>query len=58
VLFIQGRFVAGIPHPLEPYRLMKMMVVIAFTAFALTNLMFLLLARVDDPMPPVSHRCC
>ena len=51
-LMVVGSLLAGIPHPLEPVRLLKMTLVITLTALALVSLMFMLLARVDDVMVP------
>ncbi len=51
-LMIIGSFIAGIPHPLDPLRLMRMLVVVTVTAFALISLMFLLMVRVTDPLLP------
>ncbi|HEY1912600.1 MAG TPA: ABC transporter permease, partial [Vicinamibacterales bacterium] len=51
-LTIIGSFIAGIPHPLDPFRLMRMLVVVTVTAFALISLMFLLMVRVTDPLLP------
>ena len=47
-----GSFIAGIPHPLEPLRLLRLFVVIVVTAFALISLMFLIMVRVTDPLMP------
>jgi ABC-2 type transport system permease protein len=44
--------VAGIPHPLEPLRLFRLLVVVVVTAFALISLMFLIMVRVTDPLMP------
>jgi len=52
VLTAVGMVVAGIPDPLAPLRLAKVTLVIALTALALVSLMFMLLARVSDPMIP------
>jgi ABC-2 type transport system permease protein len=51
-LMIIGSFIAGIPNPLDPMRLLRMFVVITVTAFALISLMFLLMVRVTDPLLP------
>src|SRR6185503_14341162 len=47
-----GSIIAGIPHPLEPFRLLRLFVVVVVTAFALISLMFLLMVRVTDPLLP------
>ena len=52
VLMTVGSLIAGIPNPFEPLRLMKLLLVIVVTAFALISLMFLLMVRVTDPLVP------
>jgi ABC-2 type transport system permease protein len=52
VLMVVGSFIAGIPNPLDPLRLMRLFVVVVVTAFALISLMFLLMVRVTDPLLP------
>jgi len=52
VLLVVGSFIAGIPNPLAPLRLLKVMTVILVTAFALISFMFLLMVRVTDPLVP------
>ena len=47
-----GSIIAGIPSPLEPLRLFRLLVVVVVTAFALISLMFLLMVRVTDPLLP------
>ena len=47
-----GAVVAGIPNPLEPVRLLKLMLVIVLTSLALISMMFLLMVRVNDPLVP------
>jgi ABC-2 type transport system permease protein len=51
-LMIIGSFIAGIPNPLDPFRLFRLFVVVVVTAFALISLMFLLMVRVTDPLLP------
>jgi ABC-2 type transport system permease protein len=51
-LLVIGAFIAGIPHPLEPVRLLRLFLVVVVTAFALISLMFLLMVRVSDPLLP------
>src|SRR6188508_639791 len=46
---IIGSLIAGVPSPLDPLRLLRMLVVIVVTAFALISMMFLLMVRVSDP---------
>ena len=52
VLMLVGSLIAGIPDPLAPLRLFKLLVVITVTALALVSLMFLLMVRVNDPLVP------
>ena len=52
VLTTLGSMVAGIPHPLDPLRLLKLLLVIVTTALALISMMFLLMVRVSDPLVP------
>jgi ABC-2 type transport system permease protein len=51
-LLIIGSFIAGIPNPLDPMRLVRLFTVVVVTAFALISLMFLLMVRVTDPLLP------
>ena len=51
-LVLIGSIIAGIPSPLEPLRLFRLLVVVVVTAFALISLMFLLMVRVTDPLLP------
>jgi ABC-2 type transport system permease protein len=51
-LIVIGSFIAGIPHPLDPMRLVRLFLVVVVTAFALISLMFLLMVRVTDPLLP------
>jgi ABC-2 type transport system permease protein len=52
VLMVVGSLVAGIPDPFAPLRLLKLLLVITVTAFALVSMMFLLMVRVSDPLVP------
>jgi len=52
VLTFLGSIIAGIPNPLEPARLVKLLLVIVLTALALISMMFLLMVRVNDPLVP------
>src|SRR5215468_498349 len=52
VLVICGSLIAGIPDPLNPLRLARMLLLVVTTALALISLMFLLMVRVDDPLIP------
>ena len=51
-LILVGSVIAGVPHPFEPLRLLRLFVVVVVTAFALISLMFLLMVRVSDPLLP------
>ena len=52
VLVIAGSLIAGIPDPLNPLRLARMMLLVVTTALALISMMFLLMVRVSDPLIP------
>src|SRR5262249_59845592 len=52
VLMVVGSFIAGIPDPLAPLRLVRLFVVTVVTAFALISMMFLMMVRVSDPLLP------
>jgi ABC-2 type transport system permease protein len=52
VLMTIGSLLAGVPSPFAPLRLLRLLVVIIVTAFALISLMFLLMVRVSDPLVP------
>jgi ABC-2 type transport system permease protein len=52
VLVIAGSFIAGIPHPLDPFRLARMFLMVVATSLALISMMFLLMVRVSDPLIP------
>ncbi len=52
VLTTLGSIIAGIPNPLDPLRLAKLVVVIVVSALALISMMFLLMVRVNDPLVP------
>ena len=47
-----GSLIAGVPNPFDPMRTVRMIAVIAVTAFALVSLMFFLMARMNDPLLP------
>jgi ABC-type multidrug transport system permease subunit len=51
-LVIIGSIIAGIPSPFDPMRMVRLLVVVVVTAFALISLMFLLMVRVSDPLLP------
>ncbi len=52
VISIVGSLVAGVPNPLDPFRLARLMIIIVATAFSLISLMFLIMVRVSDPLLP------
>ena len=52
VLVIFGALIAGIPNPLDPVRILRMMVLVVVTSLALISMMFLLMVRVTDPLVP------
>jgi ABC-2 type transport system permease protein len=52
VIMIVGSFIAGLPDPLSPLRIARMLAVIVLTSFALISMMFLLMVRVNDPLVP------
>ncbi len=52
VLMIVGMLIAGIDNVFEPIRLLKLSAVVVLTSLAFVNMLFMLLARVDDPMIP------
>ncbi len=52
VLVTCGSLIAGIPDPLNPVRLFRMLLLVVITAIALISMMFLLMVRVSDPLVP------
>lgn len=52
VLVTFGSLIAGIPDPLNPLRLARMLLLVIATALALISMMFLLMVRVSDPLVP------
>ncbi len=52
VLMLIGSPIAGVPHPYEPLRLLRLFVVICVTSVALVSMMFLLMVRMTDPLLP------
>ncbi|MCC7418605.1 MAG: ABC transporter permease [Acidobacteria bacterium] len=52
VLMTLGSVIAGIPDAFDPARLLRLLVVIVATSFALISFMFLLMVRVTDPLTP------
>ena len=49
---IIGSLIAGVPNPLDPFRFLRLIVLIVVTAFALISMMFLIMVRVSDPLMP------
>src|SRR5712692_6206338 len=52
MLMTVGSVIAGIPDPFAPLRLLRLLLVIVVTAFALISFMFLMMVRVNDPLVP------
>src|SRR5262249_43834553 len=52
VLVIFGSIIAGIPDPLNIFRLARALLLVLVTALALISMMFLLMVRVSDPLVP------
>ncbi len=52
VLSTLGAMLAGIPNPLAPGRLLRLLVVIVIVSLALISMMFLMMVRVNDPLVP------
>jgi ABC-2 type transport system permease protein len=52
VMVTVGAVIAGIPDPLNLWRLVQLMVLVVVTALALISMMFLLMVRVNDPLVP------
>src|SRR5208282_2643045 len=52
VLITVGSVIAGIPDPLNPLRMARMLVLVVATAMALISMMFLIMVRVNDPLVP------
>ncbi len=52
VLTIVGSLIAGIPHPLEPLRLVRLLLVIVAASLAFISMMFLMMVRISDPLVP------
>src|SRR3954465_12496550 len=51
-IMILGSIIAGVPNPLDPMRMLRLTVVITLTSFALVSMMFMLMARMSDPLMP------
>jgi len=52
VLVTLGSVIAGIPHPFEPFRLLRLLLVVVATSLALISMMSLLMVRINDPLVP------
>jgi ABC-2 type transport system permease protein len=52
VITVIGSVIAGVPNPLDPIRLLRVLAVVSVTGFALISMMFLLMVRVSDPLMP------
>ncbi len=52
VLVTIGSLIAGIPDPLNPVRMLKLMILVVATSMALISMMFLIMVRVNDPLVP------
>jgi ABC-2 type transport system permease protein len=52
VLITVGSIIAGIPDPLNPLRMAKMLLLVVATALALISMMFLIMVRISDPLVP------
>jgi len=52
VLITAGSVIAGIPDPLNPVRMAKMLLLVVVTALALISMMFLIMVRISDPLVP------
>ncbi|MGH9406746.1 MAG: ABC-2 transporter permease [Terriglobia bacterium] len=54
ILTLFGTLIAGIPNPLDPWRLVKVLMVIVPASLAFISMMFLMMVRTDDPLVPRS----
>jgi ABC-2 type transport system permease protein len=52
VLTFIGSFLAGVGTAFNPLRLLWLLILVAFTAFAFISMMSCMMARVDDPLIP------
>ncbi len=52
ILTVFGSLIAGIQSPLDPIRMLKMMLLLAVTAVAFISMMFLMMVRITDPLVP------
>jgi len=51
-IMLIGSLIAGVPNPFDPFRMVRLFVLIVVTAFALISMMFLLMVRITDPLLP------
>jgi ABC-2 type transport system permease protein len=52
ILSIFGLLIAGIPDPLDPWRLCKMLILIIPASIGFISMMFLMMVRISDPLVP------
>jgi ABC-2 type transport system permease protein len=52
VLMVVGSVIAGIPNPFDPLKLIRLFVIVVATSVALVSMMFMLMARMSDPLVP------
>lgn len=52
VLTVVGSLIAGIPDPLDPMRLGRLLLVIVCASFAFISMMFMMMVRISDPLVP------
>ncbi len=52
VLITVGAIIAGIPDPLNLFRLARLFVLVVATSLALISMMFLIMVRINDPLLP------
>jgi ABC-2 type transport system permease protein len=52
VLMTVGTVIAGVPDPFAPLRLLRMFAVVVLTALSLVSMMFMIMARMSDPLVP------
>ena len=52
VLTVVGSLIAGIPQPLDPARLVRLLLVIVAASLAFISMMFLMMVNVSDPLVP------
>ncbi len=51
-IMLVGSVIAGVPNPFDPFRVMRLLVLIVVTAFSLISMMFLIMVRITDPLLP------